>query len=152
DLPDVGSTPATRAILYQAALHASLPQQRARFIQKALETDGDYWARLQIHLPLIADISPAPELSWFAADAARHLYAGGKLREAGAWVPLTQQGQQAAPDIAAALPQLQSLDYLAGNAALAPGADPQSMMPKWPPGDPQTGRLRALLNAIQEPL
>ncbi len=155
DLPDVGSTSATRAILYQAALRAGLPQQRAQFIQKALETatlDGNYWARLQIYLPLLADISPAPELSWFAADAARHLYAGGKLREAGSWVALIQQVQQVDPDVAAALPQLQSLDYLAGNAALAPGADPQSMMPKLPPGDPRTERVRALFNAMEEPL
>jgi len=155
DLPDVGSTPATRAILYQAALRAGLPQQRAQFIQKALETDtldGNYWARLQIYLPLLADISPAPELSWFAADAARHLYAGGKLREAGAWLALIQQGQQFDPDVAAALPQLQSLDYLAGNAGVAPGADPQSMMPKLPPADPRTERVRALFNAMEEPL
>jgi hypothetical protein len=155
DLPDIGTTPATRAILYQAALHAGLPQQRAQFIQKALTTDtldGNYWARLRIYLPLLADIAPAPELSWFAADAARHLYAGGKLRQAGAWVALIQQGQQAAPDVAAALPPLQSLDYLAGNAGLAPGADPQSMMPRLPPGDPRTARVRALFNAMQEPL
>jgi hypothetical protein len=52
----------------------------------------------------------------------------------------------------AALPQLQSLDYLAGNAALAPGADPQSIMPKLPPGDPRAERVRALFNALQEPL
>ncbi len=154
DLPDLGSTPATRAILYQAALRAGLPQQRAQFMQKALESDtldGNYWARLQIYLPLLADISPAPELSWFAADAARPLFAGGRLREAGAWVALIQQGRQADPDVATALPQLQSLDYLAGNAGLAPGADPQSMMPKLPPGDPRTERVRALFNAMEEP-
>ena len=154
DLPSIGTTPATRATLYQAAVHAGLPQQRAQFIQKALETDtldGNYWARLQIYLPLLADIAPAPELSWFAADAARHLYAGGKLREAGAWVALIQQAQQADPDVAAAVPQLQSLDYLAGNAGMAPGADPQSMMPKLPPGDPKAERVRALFNAMQEP-
>jgi hypothetical protein len=155
DLPDVGATPATRAILYQAALHAGLPQQRAQFIQKALETDtldGNYWARLQIYLPLLADIAPAPELSWFAADAARHLYAGGKLREASAWVALIQQAQQPDPEVAAALPQLQSLDYLAGNAGLAPGADPQSIMPQLPSGDPRTERVHALFNAMEEPL
>jgi hypothetical protein len=154
DLPSIGTTPATRAILYQAAVHAGLPQQRAQFIQKALETDtldGNYWARLQIYLPLLADIAPAPELSWFAADAARHLYAGGKLREAEAWIALIQQAQQADPDVAAAVPQLQSLDYLAGNAGMAPGTDPQSMMPKLPPGDPKAERVRALFNAMQEP-
>src|SRR5262249_62405877 len=84
DQPDIGATPETRAILYQATVHAGLPQQRARFIQKALATktlDANYWAQLQIYVPLLADIAPAPELSWFAADAARHLLAGGRLRE-----------------------------------------------------------------------
>jgi len=154
DLPDVGSTSATRAILYQAALRAGLPQQRAQLIQKALETDrldGRYRARLQIYLPLLADIAPAPELSWFAADAARHLYAGGKLREAGAWVALIQQSQQADPNVAAALPQLQALDVLAGNAGLAYGPNSLAIMPGLPPGDPRTERLRALFDALQEP-
>jgi len=155
DLPDIGTTPQTRAILYQAAVHAGVPQQRAKLIQKALQTDtldANYWARLQIYLPLLAGITPTSELSWFAPDAARHLYAGGKLREAGAWVALLQQAQPAQPDVAAALPPLQSLDYLAANGGLAPGADPQSMMPKLPPGDPRTARVRALFNALQEPL
>jgi hypothetical protein len=155
DLPDLGTTPATRAILYQATVHAGLPQQRAQFIQKALAADtldGNYWARLQIYLPLLADIAPAPELSWFAADAARHLYAGGKLRAAGAWVALIQLTHQPSPEIGAALPQLQSLDYLAAGAGLAPGADPQAMTPKLPPGDPRTERVRVLFNAVDEPL
>src|SRR5215470_9612714 len=46
DLADIGATPQTRAVLYQAALHAGTPQQRARFIQKALATDtldANYW-------------------------------------------------------------------------------------------------------------
>src|SRR4030095_4225574 len=121
DLPDLGATPATRAVLYQAAVHAGLPQQRARFIQKALATDtldGAYWARLQIYLPLLADIAPAPELSWFAPDAARSLFAGGKLREAGAWVALLQQNPQTDPDITRVLPQLKALDYLAGQSGM----------------------------------
>jgi hypothetical protein len=155
DLPDLGATPATRAILYQAAVHAGLPQQRAQFIQKALATDtldGAYWTRLRVYLPLLADIAPAPEMSWFAAAAARQLLAGGKLREAAAWVALMQLTPQADPESAAALPRLQALDYLAAGAGLAPGADPQSMMPKLPPGDPRTERLRALFNAVGEPL
>jgi hypothetical protein len=154
DLPDIGATPATRAVLYQAALHGSAPQQRARFIQKALATDtldANYWARLRIYAPLLADIAPAPELSGLAPDAARHLYGGGKLREAGAWVALLQQSQQTNPDAAAALPQLQSLNALAGNGAVtAPGAEPQLILPKLPPDDPRTARLRALFNALQQ--
>src|SRR5262249_50626238 len=109
------------------------------------------WARLQIYLPLLADIAPAPELTGVAADAARHLYAGGKLREAGAWVTLIQQGQQANPDAAAALPELQALGDLAGNTApLTPGTAPQPFMPKLAPDAPRAARLRALFNVLQQ--
>ncbi len=153
DLPDVGATPATRAILYQAAVHAGLPQQRAQFIQKALATDtldGNYWARLQIYLPILADIPATPELAWLAAAAARHLYAGGKLREAGAWVAVLEQSQQTDPDVATVLPQLRALDYLAGNVGVAEGAAPESVEAKLPPGEPWTARLHALFSAIRE--
>ncbi|MGH6960182.1 MAG: hypothetical protein ACREE7_06855, partial [Dongiaceae bacterium] len=153
DLPDVGATPATRAILYQAAVHAGLPQQRAQFIQKALATDtldGNYWARLQIYLPLLADIAPAPELSWFAADAARHLLAGGKLREGGAWVALLQQNPQIDPDITRVLPQLKALDYLAGHGGLDQATQVAAL--PLPTGDPRTERLHALFDAVQQPL
>ena len=154
DLPDLGATPATRAVLYQAAQHAGMPQQRASFLQKALATDSldaNYWARLQLYLPLLADIAPAPDLSWFAPEAARHLYAGGRLREAGAWVALAQQSQQANPDLAALLPPLESLSYLAGNATPSvPGVEQQPAMPKLPPDDPRAARLRALFSALQQ--
>jgi len=152
DLPDIGATPATRAIFYQAAVRAGLPQQRAQFIQKALATDTldrNYWVRLQIYLRLLADIVPAPELSWFAADAARHLFAGGKLRAAGAWVALLEQSQQANPDVAAVLPQLRALNDLAGNGGGAAGGVPEPYS-RLPPGDPRTARLHALFSAVRE--
>jgi hypothetical protein len=151
DLPDIGATPATRAILYQATVHAGLPQQRAQFLQKALATDtldSAYWARLRIYLPLLADIPPTPELSWFAPEAARHLFAGGKLREAGAWVALLQQSPQTDPDVAKALPALTALDYLAGHGGLDQAA--QGVSIPLPPDDPRSARLRALISAVGE--
>jgi hypothetical protein len=119
DLPDVGATPATRAILYQAAVRAALPEQRATFIEKALDadvSDPNYWARLPLYLPLLADVPATPQLAWFAENAARHLFAGGKLIEAQAWVAVLQQTD---PN-AAALSGLQALDYLVGESAPAP--------------------------------
>jgi hypothetical protein len=154
DLSDLGATPAMRAVLYQAAQHAGVPQQRARFLQKALATDtldSAYWARLQIYLPLLAEIAPAPDLAWVAPEAARHLFAGGRLREGGAWVALAQQSQQANPDLAAALPTLESLNDLAGNATpSAPGVEQPPAMPKLPPDDPRAARLRALFSVLQQ--
>jgi hypothetical protein len=157
DLPDLGATPQTRAVLYQAARQAADPQQGARLIQKALTTDtldANYWARLQIYAPLLADIAPTPELSWFAPEAARHLYAAGRLREAGTWVALAQQNQQTNPDLTAALPLLQSLSDLAGNAGAVapsvPGVEQPPALPKLAPDDPRAARLRALFGALQQ--
>jgi hypothetical protein len=151
---DLGATAEARALLYQAAQHAGAPAQRARVIQKALATDAldaNYWVRLQLYLPLLAEITPTPDLSWFAPEAARHLYAGGRLREAGAWVVLAEQSQRTNPDLAAALAPLRSLNDLAGNAApSAPGVEQQTPMPKLPPDDPRAARLRALFGALQQ--
>jgi hypothetical protein len=146
DLPDIGATAATRAILYQAALHAALPEPRARFIQKALDTDvsdPNYWARLPLYLPLLADIPATPELAWFAEDAARHLFAGGRLIEAQAWVAVLQQAE---PN-AAALPNLQALDYLVGESAPLPV---DSILPTGAP-EQRTATLRAVFSVFEPP-
>ena len=126
DRTDIGRTPESRALLYQAAQQATAPPARARLIQKALETDsldGAYWARLQLYLPLLADLPSTPDLVSFAPAAARHLYAGGRLREAAAWVGLLQQNQAQDKDAAAALPALLALDHLAGGDAPPPALD-----------------------------
>ncbi|MGH6929878.1 MAG: hypothetical protein ACREEV_16290, partial [Dongiaceae bacterium] len=151
DLPDIGATPATRAILYQAALGAALPEQRAGFVQKALEADvldPNYWARLQLYLPLLADIPATPDLAWFAEDAARHLFAGGKLIEAQAWVAVLQQGAQTDPAVTAALRKLQALDYLVGEAAPVPV---DSILPATDQApDERMKRLRAVFSTFED--
>ena len=146
DLPDLGTTPATRAILYQAALHAALPEQRAQFVQKALATDAldaDYWARLQLYLPLLADIPAAPELDWFAADAAHNLYAGGLFPQARTWLPILEQGQ--APD---RLANFHALDALAG--AVAAPLDVSAVSPAGSPD--RMARVGAVIDALNEPI
>src|SRR5262249_52642219 len=126
DRTDVGRTPESRALLYQAAQHATASPAQARLIQKVLETDsldGAYWARLQLYLPLLAELPSTPDLVSFAPTAARHLYAGGRLREAAAWVALLQQNQTQDKDAAAALPALLALDHRAGGNAPPPALD-----------------------------
>ena len=152
DLPDIGATPATRAILYQAATRASQPEQRARLVQKALDADvldPHYWARLRLYLPLLADIPAMPDLAWFAEDAARHLFAGGRLIEAQAWVAALQQVAQADPETAAALPKLRALDYLA-EEDLAQTEAVAAVLDGLTPADPRSERLRALFAAFDQ--
>jgi hypothetical protein len=153
DLPDIGTTPSTRAILYQAAVRAALPEQRASFIQKALDadvSDPNYWARLQLYLPLLADIPATPDLAWFAEDAARHLFAGGKLIEAQAWVAVLEQGPQTDPDVTRAMPRLHALDYLAEGTVEQAGAV-ATVLDDLPPADSRAERLRALFAPFDEP-
>jgi hypothetical protein len=140
DRSDAAVAPEGRAVLYQAALGAELPEQRARLIQKALDADAldpNYWARLRLYRPLLADIPSAPELAWFAEEGARHLFAAGELRAGAQWVPLL-------PD-EAARPRLQALDHLAGNAAQAVPLDAVSDNPV----GPQAARLRAIVAAVE---
>jgi hypothetical protein len=146
DSAELAATPATRAMLYQAALRADAPEQRARLVQKALAVDvldPNYWARLKLYLPLLADIPAAPELSWFAADAARHLFAGGRLRAAGEWVAALQRDG----DATGALPKLAALEHLAGEDGAAP--DVEALLPADPS---RAARLRALFAAVEEPV
>jgi hypothetical protein len=152
DLPDIGATAATRAILYQAAVRAGVPRQRARLVEKALDADvldPNYWARVRLYLPLLAEIAAAPELAWFADDAARHLFAGGRLREAGEWVAVLQDDPNA--EAAADVPRLAALEYLAGENAPVPPVD--ALVPATDAAAEQrAARLRAVFAAIEEPV
>lgn len=146
DLPDLGTTPATRAILYQATARAGLPQQRVRFIERALAAgpaDPSYWSLLPLYAPMLAEMPASPELTSFAAEAARHLCAAGFLREAAPWLAIATQ--PAAPS--ADLPGLQALAYLAGSG---PAPLIEGLLP--PPADARGARLRAIFAALDESL
>jgi len=147
--PDIGTTPETRALLYQAALHAADPEARAPLIRKALAApvpDADYWARLQLYLPLLAEIQPSPQRLSFAPVAARHLYAGGRLQEADDWVAMLQQNVGQDQDAAASLSSLQALGYLAGGNAQPPVLD---TLLSGPAQRPET--IRAIFAAFAAP-
>ena len=161
DLPDIGTTPATRAILYQAAVRAALPEQRASFIQKALDadvSDPNYWARLPLYLPLLADIPATPQLSWLAEDAARHLFAGGQFERANSWVSVVEQSQLLdGPKMQ--LPNLQALQYIAGASTAVPqlaevGAQVDAGRPLAFLADGNSGgieRVRAIVDSLSAP-
>lgn len=146
DLPDLGTTAATRAVLYQATVHASLPQQRARFIQRALSVgplEDSYWAALPLYAPLLAEMPASPDLASFAPEAARHLCAAGYLREAGPWLASATQPAATPAD----LPGLQALAYLSGSG---PAPLIEGLLP--PPADMRGARLRAIFSALDESL
>ncbi len=87
-MAEADHSPRNRALLYQAAARQELPVGRAAAMQKAWQlasADDIYPLSVGVYLPMLEDLKPAA-LTWFAADAARALYAHNRLEKAGQWV------------------------------------------------------------------
>jgi hypothetical protein len=113
-MPD---SPMMRAQLYQAADQAFDPMRRAQFVQRALvnaRARGTYFAQGAIYRPIADKITPAPNLAWFAPEAARLMFWSGNVDRGGFWLNLAQGSSAVQPDIARALPGLQVLAQMAG--------------------------------------
>jgi hypothetical protein len=159
-LPDGGATPRDRALLYQAAKRATDPALRLQLAQKALAkpvNDPAYWLQARLYAPLLAELTPAPEMAPTAPLAARSLYADGRFDAARRWLQLLHDQPATAADVAAALPPLQALDYIAGGNQPAPLIGPilearrtQGADIGQSGSDLQGERLRAILDAFDE--
>jgi hypothetical protein len=113
-MPD---SPLMRAQLYQAADQAFDPVRRAEFVQRALlnaRARGSYFSLAALYRPIADRITPAPNLAWFAPEAARLMLWSGNLERGGFWLNLAQGASAAQPDIARAVPGLEILAQMAG--------------------------------------
>jgi hypothetical protein len=113
-MPD---SPMMRAQLYLAADQAFDPVRRAQFVQRALvnaRARGSYFAQGALYRPIADRITPAPNLAWFAPEAARLMLWSGNLDRGGFWLNLAQGSSAAQPDVARAIPGLQILAQMAG--------------------------------------
>lgn len=113
-MPD---SPLMRAQLYQAADQAFDPVRRAQFVQRALlnaRARGTYFSLAALYRPIADRITPAPNLAWFAPEAARLMFWSGNVERGGFWLNLAQGASTAQPDIARTLPGLQILAQMAG--------------------------------------
>lgn len=113
-MPD---SPMMRAQLYQAADQAFDPVRRAQFVQRALlnaRAHGTYFAQGAIYRPIADKITPAPNLTWFAPEAARLMFWSGNVERGGFWLNLAQGSSAGQPDVARAVPGLQILAQMAG--------------------------------------
>ncbi len=109
------------ALLYQAARDQNLPASRAEILRVALElgeAEGLYMAMVPAYLPLLLEIPVTPELTWFAADAGRALYASGRYEQASAWLMLGRQEALINAQAGTAAASLWPYSRLAGGAAL----------------------------------
>ncbi len=113
-MPD---SPMMRAQLYQAADQAFDPVRRAQFVQRALlnaRARGTYFAQGALYRPIADKITPAPNLAWFAPEAARLMFWSGNVERGGFWLNLAQGASAGQPDVQRAVPGLQILAQMAG--------------------------------------
>lgn len=107
--------PRSRALLYRAAALQEEPEAQAAILERALaaaRAEMVYPLVVRVHGQQLAALEPMETLSWFAAEAARSLYALGDPARAEAWIALldseaaTDESAQAAKDSLWALGQL----------------------------------------------
>ncbi len=152
--------PGSRAMLFQAAGLAGQTSLRAHVLDAAFDRarrQGGYLLAVQANLQFLLSIVPADDLSWFAADAGRALYAAGHYEQANAWLALAQKRGVGDPQAAAAASSLAVYARIAGvGPPLAwDGADVakwrQAQATKSPAGDP-AARLFAIFEGLGEPI
>jgi hypothetical protein len=93
-------SPRGRALFFQAEQQAkAVPAASAEVLKAALDSareQGRFAQAARLYAAEIAAIDPAPELAWFADDAARASYAVGAGRKADDWRALAVRGPDGA--------------------------------------------------------
>jgi len=91
-------SPESRALLYQAARREIDQVERARILQRIWHLARGHALRdvvAAVTAPVLQGVLPAPELLWFAPDAARALLAGGSADAAAGWFRLVDREAEA---------------------------------------------------------
>ncbi len=143
-LPD---SPNARGQLYQAADQSFDPVRRAQFVARALQAararSAYFWTGT-LYRPIADNITPSPNLAWFAPDAARLMFWSGNVDKGGFWLNLAQ-GSQSNPQVAQAVPGLNLLGQIAGLTGSYDG-DPVAA---WQAANPNNGAAADKLRGIQ---
>jgi hypothetical protein len=82
-------SPRGRALLFQAAQIESIDMAKAAIFSKAFEIateENGYIRTIELYRPLLAELASAPEINWFAGEAARALYAVDRPLPARSWL------------------------------------------------------------------
>jgi hypothetical protein len=152
--------PGSRAMLFQAAGIAVDTGLRAHVLDAALDRarrQGGYLLAVEANLQFLLPIVPSDDLSWFAADAGRALYAAGHYEQANAWMALAQRRGTSDSQAAAAFSSLAVFARIAGVGS--PLAWDGATVTKWREmqaanngaGDP-VARLFAIFEGLGEPI
>lgn len=122
-IADVTRTPRGRALLYQAALVHTVPTARAAVLQKALTVareDGQFALMVRVYETLLTGLEPSSELSWFAVDAGRALYALDRADLARRWLDALRREAARDPAVGASADALWVIATLAEMTAENP--------------------------------
>jgi hypothetical protein len=111
-----------RALLYQAAAVQNVPMAKAAVLQQAWQLareDNLYSLAVRLYEPMILETPPLSGLGWFAADAARALFALRRSVAAQPWLTLLRQETLRDPDAKRAADALWPIIEVAGNIDVA---------------------------------
>ena len=154
--------PRTRALILRSAASQTVPLARAEVLRRAWQIGRERGSYAEIAGPsvsLAAELTPALELNWFAVDAARVLFAGGRIDEALAWYRIAERDREVSDEARAAEAALWPLAVLADTTDSV--ALTEELLERWytarRQADPQAGAqqartLFALLAALGRPI
>ena len=124
--------PTGRALLLRNAESRGQPTAIAEALRQSWELGRERGGRdilLRASLPVLRSIAPAPELVWFAKDAASGLFLAGETERAMAWYALAEQQSEANDEAKAATIALWPLVMLVDDDA--DNWDPERLNTWW---------------------
>ena len=124
--------PTGRALLLRDAESRGQPTAIAEALRQSWELGRERGGRdilLRASLPVLRSIDPAPELVWFAKDAASGLFLAGETERAMAWYALAEQHSEANDEAKAATIALWPLVMLVDDDA--DNWDPERLNTWW---------------------
>jgi hypothetical protein len=110
-----------RVMMYQNAHKQTDPKVRAEMINRAIDlsrTDRgqrgpDVVTVGRVYAPMLAEITPSPELLWFAGNAGRGLLAAGMREKAQAWFDMVRQMSRGSIEATGIAENFWPIDHLA---------------------------------------
>ncbi|MFT6579783.1 MAG: hypothetical protein ACJAU6_000205 [Alphaproteobacteria bacterium] len=111
-------TPRGRALLYRAGLANNVPAKRAEILKLSFDLaleGGHYGLAVITHEPVLHTLSAAMKLPWFAATAARALYAIDRPFPARSWLESLRIQASGDKSARAAMESLWAMTRLSGN-------------------------------------
>ncbi len=116
-------SPRIRALLVRTAATQPVPLGKAEVLRRAWQLAkerGGLAETVRASLPVVADMRPSAALPDFAGQAARILFAGGRIVEAMEWYGIVAADSERAPEIKQAAESLWPIAAIAGAADAAP--------------------------------